>query len=190
MPITVADAKQHLRIAADDATDDGYIGLLISTAENVIERETLIVTRKRAAEVFLFSCFDTELVLARGPVDEATLALKYFGPDGVEVTLDAGDYRVVTDRLVTRLLPPIGGNWPPHKSVAAGISVIADVGYVGATADEPAACADALKHAARLLVGHWYANREAVSVGRVPTEMPYAVEMLLQNERLRIAPVA
>ncbi|AVH37019.1 phage gp6-like head-tail connector protein [Pseudomonas monteilii] len=36
-----------------------------------------------------------------------------------------------------------------------------------------------VEQAILLLVGHWYANREAVAVGITATEMPLAVERLL-----------
>ena len=39
------------------------------------------------------------------------------------------------------------------------------------------------RHAARLLVGHWYENREAVAQGTTVPEVPFAVEMLLTFNR-------
>ncbi|WMN15605.1 head-tail connector protein [Pseudomonas piscis] len=36
-----------------------------------------------------------------------------------------------------------------------------------------------VEQAVLLLVGHWYANREAVAVGTIATSMPLAVERLL-----------
>lgn len=36
-----------------------------------------------------------------------------------------------------------------------------------------------VQQAILLLVGHWYANREAVAVGTIATTMPLAVERLL-----------
>lgn len=192
MPITVADAKRHLRIDAADVNDDDYIGSLIKTAETHIERETFIVTSKRSGEPFLFDCFDDELVLPRGPVDTATIDIKFIGIDGTEQDLALGAYRQVTNRLITRLYPPIGGRWPQFKRVPSGISVTADVGYVEATDVAPSLCSEALKQAARLLVGHWYVNREAVIAARsvVPAEMPFAVTLLLEGERLWLSPIA
>lgn len=55
-----------------------------------------------------------------------------------------------------------------------------------ATEEVPAPVAPAVnetqRHAARLLVGHWYANREAASAVAV-TEVPMAVSMLLALNR-------
>ncbi|EAO9771929.1 phage gp6-like head-tail connector protein, partial [Salmonella enterica subsp. enterica serovar Florida] len=35
-----------------------------------------------------------------------------------------------------------------------------------------------------LLIGHWYANRESVAVGQNATDVPFAVEALLQPYRI------
>ncbi len=43
---------------------------------------------------------------------------------------------------------------------------------------------DDVKAAMLLLVGHWYANRETVSVGQTVAEVPFAVEALLQPYRI------
>lgn len=41
-----------------------------------------------------------------------------------------------------------------------------------------------VKAAMLLLIGHWYANREAVNIGNITTEIPFAVEALLQPYRI------
>ncbi|HBR2090986.1 TPA: phage gp6-like head-tail connector protein [Klebsiella quasipneumoniae subsp. quasipneumoniae] len=41
-----------------------------------------------------------------------------------------------------------------------------------------------VKAAMLLLIGHWYANRETVSVGQTVAEVPFAVEALLQPYRI------
>ena len=43
---------------------------------------------------------------------------------------------------------------------------------------------DDVKAAMLLLIGHWYANREAVNIGNITTEIPFAVEALLQPYRI------
>lgn len=39
------------------------------------------------------------------------------------------------------------------------------------------------RHACRLLVGHWYENRESVAVGTIAPKVPMAVDMLLSVNR-------
>ena len=41
-----------------------------------------------------------------------------------------------------------------------------------------------IMHAIKLLVGHWYQNREAVSVGVAVAELPRAVKALLDPFRV------
>lgn len=66
--------------------------------------------------------------------------------------------------------------------VATATAYIAAVLTPAATEEVPTPAAppvnDMQKHAARLLVGHWYANREAVSAGQM-SKVPMAVDMLL-----------
>lgn len=43
---------------------------------------------------------------------------------------------------------------------------------------------DDIRMAMLLLIGHWYANREAVSIGETASEVPMAVSALLQSYRI------
>lgn len=43
---------------------------------------------------------------------------------------------------------------------------------------------DDIRTAMLLLIGHWYANREAVNIGNITSEIPLAVEALLQPHRI------
>jgi uncharacterized phage protein (predicted DNA packaging) len=49
---------------------------------------------------------------------------------------------------------------------------------------DPILLNDDVKAAMLLLIGHWYANRETVSVGQTVAEVPFAVEALLQPYRI------
>lgn len=60
------------------------------------------------------------------------------------------------------------------------------------TNDEPGFADDAdrlllnddVRTAMLLLIGHWYANREAVNIGNITSAVPFAVEALLQPYRI------
>ncbi|HFS7074847.1 head-tail connector protein, partial [Enterobacter hormaechei] len=43
---------------------------------------------------------------------------------------------------------------------------------------------DDVKAAMLLLIGHWYANRESVVIGETVSQVPLAVEALLQPYRI------
>ncbi len=181
MPITLTDAKEHLRVEGN--AEDGYIGRLIAAADRHVEFRTSVVCTKRA-DTFRFDCFGSEIVIPRGPVDLATIAVKYIDEAGVEQTLAASGYRVVSSKLATRLLPPVTGSWPRTRAVPAAVTVTAQVGFAPPTDQAPSACSDGIKHAARLLLGHWHATREGVNVGNIVSKVPLAVDELLDAERI------
>ena len=63
--------------------------------------------------------------------------------------------------LVESLTPPVAGEMPPREILfTSGIWA-----------------------AMLLLIGHWYANREAVNVGIITSELPLGVEALLMQHR-------
>ena len=41
-----------------------------------------------------------------------------------------------------------------------------------------------LRHAALLLIGHWYENREAVNVGNIVQDVPLAYDALISAYRV------
>ncbi|PTA87460.1 hypothetical protein CWM66_26390 [Kosakonia sp. H7A] len=43
---------------------------------------------------------------------------------------------------------------------------------------------DDIRTAMLLLIGHWYANREAVNISNITSEIPLATEALLQPHRI------
>lgn len=53
-----------------------------------------------------------------------------------------------------------------------------------AEAEDPILPGDDVKAAMLLLIGHWYANREAVNIGNITSAVPFAVEALLQPYRI------
>lgn len=63
--------------------------------------------------------------------------------------------------LVESLTPPVEGEMPPREILfTSGIWA-----------------------AMLLLIGHWYANREAVNVGNITSELPLGVDALLMQHR-------
>ena len=88
------------------------------------------------------------------------------------------DYTLSTDRTPARLVPDYSKTWPTARSQPDTATITFIAGY-GAAADVP----DDLKHAMKLLIGHWFANREAVAVGTL-TVVPIAFSALIDSYRL------
>ncbi|MES2903854.1 MAG: head-tail connector protein [Pseudomonadota bacterium] len=174
-PLTLAEAKAQCRVLHDD--EDALIARLVTAATRHVERALSLSLIERTYVLTLDS-FSDAIELPRGPVASVT-SLTYSDADGVTQTVSAADYTV---DLVSRpqwLVRNSSASWP---ATLDGVNVVS-VQYVAGFDELPAEYED-LKHAIALLVGHFYANREAVTADRQATEVPMAVEALMQPFRM------
>lgn len=173
--ITLADAKLQLRELGAD--EDVQIQKYIDMASRHVESETGYVAPVRSEEPFRFHCFSRELRLPLRPIATASVAIDYLDYDGESQAFT--DFRIIERNGFNRIVPAVGKNWPGLSSYLTDtIIVTADVGY----AEDDADCPEDLKGAVRLLVGHWFLHREAVSSGTKVTT-PIGVDSLLAPYR-------
>lgn len=175
-PVTLAEAKRHCRV--DMADDDGMIADLVSAATRYCEQ----FTHRR----FISQVWDdrrdavpaTVWTAPVGPVLSID-SVTYVDLDGATQTWSSALYR--TDipagdaAAPARLTPIYSGQWPQARSITNTFVVRMTVGYGASAASVPAD----IKAAIKLMVGHLYANREAVNIGNIVTPLPLAVESLL-----------
>ena len=76
-------------------------------------------------------------------------------------------------------MPAPGNAWPTPRNQNAAVMVDFVAGYAN-----PAAVPAELTLALRLLVGHWYENRQAVNVGVISSTLQIAFDELVQPYRL------
>jgi uncharacterized phiE125 gp8 family phage protein len=150
MPITLADAKQQLRVDIDD--DDALIQRYINGAAAYVERHTgQLLTRRQVS--FSFDAFVAEgLELTAWP-SPADATISYRDPDGVDRTLSSP--RLLARRYRPKVLPARGTSWPATDAGPEAVLVTVTAGF-DAGQVEP----DMLV-AVQMLVAHWYRNREA-----------------------------
>ncbi len=189
-PVSVAEAKEHLRIV-DMTTDDDYIGMLIDTAtawcEDYCDR-----TFAHKHYTVAFDDFPSlRIALPRPPVQlasvatNATVTISYVDQGGTTQTLTwaqsgTQQFRLDRDHVPALLYPLYLENWPNVRLDDKAVQVTYLAGYGGA-ANVPTPA----KHAIKMLVGFWYANRESVLVGSISKELEFAVSALLANLRWR-----
>lgn len=164
-PITLAEAKAHLRIT--HSADDTMIGALVSAAREAVEMNT---GRALAAAEYRWAsddAIDSAMRLPLWPLD-AVSAVSYEDADGARVLLDASAYAVDADRATVVLTPPSGGS---------ALSVT----FTVAPTNIPAP----LKAAILLLVGDLYENAEATIVGTIVADNP-TVDRLLYPYRVNL----
>lgn len=165
-PLTLADAKPHLRVDADITEDDGLIAALIVTARQQAEHRTgrALVTQQWRLGLDRFADDSLELPL---PKLQSVQSVTYLDADGVRQTLAGAEYDVVTDELVGRLLPAFGKTWPDCRIRPGSVQVSYTCGY-GAASDVP----QSIKAWMLLAIGAWYENREALTSGKPVAELP------------------
>lgn len=103
----------------------------------------------------------------------------YVDEQGVEQTLPPADYQLIDNgEWSSYLAPAYGATWPAVRSQAGAVTILWKAGYP--QADLP----KSIRNALLALVGHRFANREAVVTGTIATEIPLAVQDLLAPHRV------
>ncbi len=167
LPVSLAEAKAHLRVDYDD--DDALIASLIGAAVDHLDGWTGILGRCLVEQEWRqdfaagASCFPLPL----GPVIEITSVTA-----GGE-TVDQSGYSLIVD----------GGGaafMVPDHELAGSVSVAFRAGNrANPQAPGVSTVPAAIKAAILLMVGNWYQTAEAVNIGNIVNEMPMGVRALL-----------
>lgn len=188
-PVSLEDIKQHLVLDAGDTSEDAYLGSLITAARAICEirtgRQIVGATRQLVLDRFPGGCDwlhlpliprphgDSDMLLTGGTVTSVTIS--YRDGSGALTTLEPGQYfaDLASEPAVLR---PVG-TWPQAQDRPGALTV----SYVVSPLD--GARLELARQAIRLIVGHWYANRETVAVdARGGTaELPMAAGWILQS---------
>lgn len=174
-PVELGEAKKHLNEIRQDFDD--YILSLIKAARAWVEsylRQCLISSTWRQRFERFPSCGVIEIY--HPPLVSVT-SVQYVDEDGATQTLAADQYVVDTNSYPGRIVRAYGVTWPTVRR--EGVVAPVTVTYVAGRADR-AAVPEPIKHAIKLLVGHWYANREEVT-NLNSTTMPMAARALLDS---------
>lgn len=182
-PVSVSDAKEHLRIV-DFTGDDDYIGALIDAATTWCEDYCDRTFADKQYTVAFDDFFGTRIELPRPPVrlnavsSGATVTISYVDTGGTTQTLTWSQsgmqqFRLDRDHVPGLVYPKYLEVWPSVRLDDKSMQITYLAGY-GGTASVPTPA----KHAIKMLVGHWYANREAV--GSVGQDVPMGVAALLE----------
>lgn len=163
--VALQDVKDHLRVA-DGGIDDYYISGLISAASGAVEEMTgrAVVTQTWALSLPSVS---GKVYLPKTPVQSVS-SIAYYDADNASQTLTVSDYYLFKDQEKAWLEPKPNAVWPTTYDRADAVTITFVAGYSTVPQE--------LKHAALLLIEHWYEHRGATEGG---AEMPYAVASLV-----------
>lgn len=178
-PLTIDEAKLHLRV--DGTAENTLITSLITTARMMCEEQTWRALITQTWDLCLPRWTHRAIVLPR-PALQSVTYIKYTDAAGVEHTLDTSCLVIDTNSTPARLTLKRDYDWPTDE-LQEGMPIVVRfvAGYGAAAANVP----EPLKQGMRLVLGHLYANREAVNVGNIVNELPLAVRWLWQPYEVR-----
>lgn len=173
-PVSLAEAKLHLRV--DGTDEDALITGLIDAAVSHLDGYAGVLGRCMVTQTWRQD-FDRWSKCLRLPVLAAAVSsVKVRSSEGTLSTVSSDDYALKQDARSSYVRFDDSYSYPGDLAQANGILIEFTAGY-GNAAAVPAA----LKAAALLIVGHLYANREAV--GEALTELPLGVAALITPYR-------
>lgn len=136
LAVSLALAKQTLRISASNTSLDDTIGLWLQTVTDECEHQLQRALITQAWRLKLDDFPDT-IELAYGPVISIT-SIQYYDVDNVLQTLDPGAYVLNPDSVPGTVKPEEDFEWPETRPKASVVIVEYSCGYGPTDATVPA----------------------------------------------------
>jgi uncharacterized phiE125 gp8 family phage protein len=196
-PVSLEEAKLYLRV--DATSEDDLVSSLIQAAREYVEthtRRTLVYTTYRytldtfpgwyglnfTSQPIELPKYPVAQTSAAGAYSYAMPRVRYYDEDGVQQTLtyadDDFDLSLSDSPAKLQLYP--GDYWP---STEIGRASAVEVDFVAGYGPTAASVPESLKTVIKLLIGHWFENRQAVAPG-FGAEVPLAVDSILRIHSL------
>jgi len=175
-PITTAEAKDWCYVTGSNW--DNLIDTLITTVREHIENETWRAIIEAEYEYRLDEFPEDEIEIPKPPIKSIN-TIEYVDTDGA--TQQITDYDADTSAEYGRIQRADGKTWPETDDVYNAVTITFTAGYD--TVPEP------LTIAMRLMIKHFFDNRESVVVGQAGTidtkEVPQTAELLMNRYSAR-----
>lgn len=159
LPVSLSDVKDHLRVEQDEIDYDNDLNELIYAASSYVIDEThnTIINTQFTAK---WDCFPGDVLKIPGWPIVSIDSIQYTDTAGATQTLSASLYRTELVQCPATIRPAINEDWPDTLADAIdAVTVTFTAGYGAAATDTPYQMRAMIK----LLVAHWFRNREAVS---------------------------
>lgn len=176
-PVSLDEAKIHLRLDSAFTDDDQYINTLLLAATKWAEDFQQRTYVSRSHTMYLDQ-WQTVIRPTYSPLISTGLTIKYIDTGGTEQTLDAAYYRIDANTQPGRITEAYGYSWPSIRYVTNAITITYSAGYGTA-----AAVPDDVKVAIKMIVGHLYEHREIVSEVKLDM-VPFSAKELLWTDKM------
>jgi uncharacterized phiE125 gp8 family phage protein len=176
VPVTVAEAKAHLRL--DGSAEDLLIASLILTSRLHVEAALglALITQSWTYVLDRWPSWP-EVPIPLRPV-QAIGSVIVRAADGTPVTMLPSAYMLDKHGVPPRLVRT-GLAWPQPGQVAAGIEIQFTAGFGADAEDVPMP----IRQGLLMLVAHWYEHRDPIEIGSQGAVIPPGVSELLAPYR-------
>ena len=180
-PVTLAEAKAHLRVDHDD--DDAQVTQLIAAATATLDGLDGLLGRCLISQVWRLTLNGFMPVIALPlPPARSVESIAYTDASGDVLTLAPSAYTVAglgsSDHA--SIHPAHGTSWPTTRHSAEAVSITFTAGY----GDEPEAVPEPLRAAILQHVGTLYDNRESVAESGYVKPLPHGYDDLIRGYRM------
>lgn len=175
LAVSVDDAKAALRIAHDD--EDDFIEDLINLALDHLEGWRGALRRPLVTQSWRVAVPEADgngrLFAPLAPVI-ALESIEYYAPGSATLSAaTAGDFRLIKSPDWAYLEPLPGNSWPSLDDRPDALQAVFTCGYGGPDDVPPA-----IRHAIKLLAGHFNENREEITALKLE-RLPLGVNALI-----------
>ena len=178
-PVSVAEAKVHLRIDSSFTDDDTYIGTLIDVATLAAENYTNLALMEQTF-VLDIDAFPDYFNLLKGTLRTLTInSITYKDENNSSQTLAASNYVADGSIKPARVYYTPDAYIPSTFEIPNAVNVNFTLGFTAAS-QVPAP----IKQAILLMIGTYYETRQTVS-DRTYKEIPQSAEYLLMPYRIQ-----
>ncbi len=178
LAVSLSEAKDHLRVEQDDTDFDTDIEALILAAQDYVESEThqTVITSTFEAT---YNGFPVGPLYVPGWPITSVISITYLDELGNPAGVD--EFQVDLTQSPVMVCPMPGAEWPvTQEGSLRPVTVQFQAGYGSSDTSTP----PMLKAMIKLLVAHWFKNREAISNKGVVTTYPLAFEALRDQVRV------
>jgi uncharacterized phiE125 gp8 family phage protein len=180
-PISLAEAKAHLRIDGND--EDALLASLIAAARMAVERTLSLALITESWSLYLDGWPRSGTIVLPIQPAQAVTAVRVYDPDDEPATVNSETYSVDVLSEPARLVLSAGAVQLSPARLLNAFEVAFTAGYGDEASDVP----EPLRHAIKLLVAHWFEQREPVVLGAAAQEVPATVAgLLLPYRRVRL----
>jgi uncharacterized phiE125 gp8 family phage protein len=185
-PLDISEIRSHLRLdvvgTINQTLEDAELMAMAQAARDAAENYTGLTIANRQETISVSKFPAKEINLETWPVSEV-ISVTYKDQSGNLQTLSPSAYILDSVSKPAKLYPVNG--WPAAQDAPFPITITVQAGFTDGLSPNPYPIPASLKHSLLLMVGHFYATREAVGYTQT-YEVPMSATYLMTPHRIEM----